>query len=353
MIYVKKTNVEENDFIALLEKSKGFVLDFLSKSKDISPLYFETVVYEQAQKAARGTTFEGAIKQTGAHAFPDIIANKYFGIEVKMTTSDHWISTGNSILESSRVEDVERIYIMFGKFGGKMDVRYRLYQECLPEISVTHSPRYRINMDLPIGKSIFDKIGIDYDTLRNDDNTIQKIKEYYRSQLKDGEELWWIDQENGDRSVSPIIRPFRSLSKEEKENFIVEAMILFPEMFGNSNNKFERSAAYLIAEYNAVSANLRDLFTAGGKVAMEISGKKVLLPQVAYRLFNKSRKIKNTIDKIDSKILSYYWRSDNIESDRLSQWKKILDKNFILVNSDILASDIFDYALYEDDEKLS
>lgn len=199
---------------------------------------------------------------------------------------------------------MERIYIVFGKFGGKLDIRYRLYQECLPEISVTHSPRYRINMDLPLGKSIFDKIGVDYDTLRKDENSIQKIKDYYRAQLKDGEELWWIDQDRDDRAVSPIIKPFRSLSQKERENFIIEAMILFPEMFGNSTTKFERAAAYLIAEYNAVSANLRDLFTAGGQVRLKIKGKNIMVPQLAYRLYSRSKAIKHKIDKMDSQTLT-------------------------------------------------
>src|SRR3989344_6091119 len=160
MIYIKKPNAKEKDFTTLLEKSRKLMLVFLSGKKNISPTYFETIVFEQMCEAAKGTTFEGTVRQTGTHAFPDIIANKYFGVEVKMTVNDHWTSTGNSVLESSRIEDVERIYIMFGKFGEKFDPRYRLYQECVPEISVTHPPRYRINMDLPLGKSIFDKIGV-------------------------------------------------------------------------------------------------------------------------------------------------------------------------------------------------
>lgn len=346
MIYIAKPNAKEKDFIALLEKSRKLILAFLNGKKNISPTYFETIVFEQMCEAARGTTFDGTVKQTGTHAFPDIIANKYFGVEVKMTVNDHWTSTGNSVLESSRIEDVERIYIVFGKFGGKLDIRYRLYQECLPEISVTHSPRYRINMALPSGKSIFDKIGVDYDTLRNDPNPIQKIKNYYRSLLKEGEELWWIDQ-NGDddKAVSPIIKPFRSLSEKEKENFVVEAMILFPEMFSNSSTKFERAAAYLIAEYNSVSANLRDLFTAGGQVKLKIKGKTVLLPQLAYRFQARAKAIEKKIQTIDAEKLTFYWRCDKLEKNRLSQWKKLLNDKFALAKSGVKASDIFDAGL--------
>lgn len=370
MIYIAKTNAEENEFIALLEKSRELML--MSRGREnVTPAHFETIVFDRMTEAAKGTTFEGTVKQTGVYAFPDIIAKKYFGVEVKMTTSDHWTSTGNSVLESSRIEAVERIYIMFGKFGGKFDVRYRLYQECLPEVSVTHSPRYRINMDLPLGQSIFDKIGVAYDKLRKDPNPIQKIKDYYRKQLKDGEELWWIDQWSEDRPVSPIIRQFRSLSDKEKESFVAEAMILFPEIFGNSTTKFERAAAYLIAEYNAVSTNMRDHFSAGGKVQLKVKGKTVLVPKLAGHLFDTAKAIKEKIDEIDAQTIAYYWgmdkhaylidsrasskgslsicetplREDKIEKDRLSQWKKILDNKFALVESKVTASDIFDAGL--------
>jgi len=345
MIYVEKPNTKEKDFVSLLEKSKGLLLVFLKNKKNISPTHFETIVYERMNVAAKGTNFEGKVKQTGPHAFPDIVANKFFGVEVKMTLSDHWTSTGNSVLESSRVKDVERIYIMFGKFGGKFDIKYRLYQECLPEVSVTHSPRYRIKMDLPAGKSIFDKIGIEYDKLRKDANSIGRIKDFYRKQLKEGEELWWIDQDSDDKSVSPIIKPFRSLSDKEKENFIIEAMILFPEMFGNSNTKFERAAAYLIAEYNAVSANLRDLFTAGGQVKLKIGGKNVVVPQLAHRLRFRAKAIKKKIIEMDAERIVFYWRVKKLEKNRLNQWKKLLDKKFALVKVGVKASSIFDDGL--------
>lgn len=345
MIYVAKPNVKEKDFITLLEKSRKLTLVFLSGKKNISPIYFETIVFEQMREAAKGTTFEGTVKQTGTHAFPDIIANKYFGVEVKMTANDHWTSTGNSVLESSRIEDVERIYIVFGKFGGKLDIRYRLYQECLPEISVTHSPRYRINMDLPSGKSIFDKIGVDYDTLRNDPNPIQKIKDYYRSQLKEGEELWWIDQDGDDKAVSPIIKPFRGLSDKEKENFVVETMVLFPEIFESGTTKFERAAAYLISEYNAVSANLRDIFTAGGRVKLNIKGKNILLPRLAEKLQSRAKAIAIKIDEIDARTLAYYWRIKKIEKDRIGQWKKFLRKKFAGDRPSAIVADVFDAGL--------
>jgi len=342
MIYIKKHGVEEKDFVALLEATKQSLLKDLRKDKkSISFSSFETLVYEHMVKKAAGTGFDGTVEQTSTYAFPDIVANKFFGVEVKHTIKDHWSSTGNSVLESNRIEEVERIYMLFGKFGGTVDIRYRLYQDCLVEVSVTHSPRYRIDMALANGKSIFDKIGVDYDTLRRQKNSINTIKDYYRKQLKDGEELWWIDQDSDDRSVSPIIKPFRNLSREEKNNFIAECFILFPEMFGKSTTKFERAAAYLIAEYNAVSANLRDTFTAGGQIEKKVKGKKVLLPQIYSNLMTNAKNIKERIEQIDNKTLKYYWRVKKVETNKLNQWKKLLDKHAKLDPKPAKPSDIF------------
>jgi hypothetical protein len=116
-------------------------------------------------------------------------------------------------------------------------------------------------------------------------------------------------------------------------------------MFGNSNTKFERAAAYLIAEYNAVSANLRDLFTAGGKVKLKIGGKNVIVPQLADRLCFRAKAIKKKITEMDAEKLIFYWRVKKLEKNRLNQWKKLLDKKFALVKSGVKASAVFDDGL--------
>lgn len=327
MIYINKINVREREFVHLLESTRrNILLCFRGKKQAIAPATFETLVYEQMSEAARKTTFDGKVVQTGDYAFPDIIANKFFGVEVKYTTQDHWQSTGNSVLESNRIDGVERIFMFFGKFGGTVDIKYRLYQECLIEVSVTHSPRYRIDMNLSIGQTIFDKIGVSYNTLRHQKSPIETIKDYYRKQLKDGEELWWIDQDSESKSVSPIIRPFRNLTEEEQTSFIVKCFILFPEMFSNSQTKFERAAAYLIAEHNAISPNLRDIFTAGGKVELSVNRKKVLIPQIYANLKLNLKRIKQQLKTIDRKTLQHYWKLKQIDSDRFTLWAALIDK---------------------------
>jgi hypothetical protein len=231
---------------------------------------------------------------------------------------------------------------MFGKFGGKFDVRYRLYQECLPEVSVTHYPRYKIDMELALGKSIFDKIGVSYEKLRKDDKAIDRIRSYYRSQLKDGESLWWIEQGGEERIISPVIKQFRSLNKEVKQDFVTRSFILFPEIFTASTKKFERPAAFMISEYNAVSTNIRDAFTAGGKVKIRMNNKIILVPKIFYKLYIYLADIQKKIDDFDEETLRFYWKVDVINRDRLKQWKGILSE---IPSSDvhgISISDIFE-----------
>lgn len=324
MIYAEKKNAHEEGFIELLEKSKNILVSRLRGNNNISALDFEGLVCEKMQEVSIGTEFEGTIRQTEAYAFPDIVANGYFGVEVKITTKDHWTSTGNSVLETSRIEEVERIFIMFGKLGGEPDVRYRLYQECLPEISVTHSPRYRINMDLLNGKSIFDKMGVSYDDLRTSGNTIQEIKSYYRGQLKDGEGLWWIDEES--EAPSPVIKQFRTLDPTDKERFKVDCMILFPELFKNRAN-YDRAAAYLITEFGAVSISLRDEFSAGGRQEVLVARERRNVSQVLSQLRSYAPRIASRINEIDEDLLKFYWKVPSIKTDRIEQWKELADKD--------------------------
>ena len=338
MIYSEKKNSVEENFIGLLEKTKNLLVSLLRKDKNISPLDFEGLVCEKIREASIGTEFEGTIKQTGLHAFPDIVANGYFGVEVKITIKDQWTSTGNSVLETSRIEEVERIFILFGKLGGQPDVRYRLYQECLPEISVTHSPRYKINMDLQLGKSIFDKMGVDYDELRTSGDTIQQIKSYYRKQLKDGEGLWWIDEES--ESSSPVIKQFRTLEPEDKERFKVDCMILLPELFKSRAN-YERAATYMITEFGAVSTSLRDAFSAGGQQEVMVALEKKSVSQILSQLHDYAPKIANRINEIDEELLKFYWQVQSVESDRIRQWKDLVDKNAVGDLGNELPSGVF------------
>ena len=173
----------------------------------------EPYVKDVMTDLAVGTVFENTIELIGGQKFPDIIAKKYYGIEVKTTTQNHWKTTGNSLLESTRVDNVERIFMLFAKLASPIEFRCRPYEEVLSEVVVTHSPRYLIDMNLEQGKTIFDKIKIPYDALRKNENPIRPIVDYYKSKLKPGEELWWMDAENNSKPSSIVIKIWNNIFK--------------------------------------------------------------------------------------------------------------------------------------------
>src|SRR5688500_4258705 len=69
------------------------------------PKAFEKRVFEVMQEVAEGRGIKIA-PSFHPHAFPDITANGY-GVEVKSTSKDSWLSVGNSIFEGMRDPSVK------------------------------------------------------------------------------------------------------------------------------------------------------------------------------------------------------------------------------------------------------
>jgi len=224
----------------------------------------EDVVAEIMTENAKGTPFENSIELISGQKFPDIIANKYYGVEVKSKKQNHWITTGNSVLEGTRIDGIEKIFIIFGKMFSPIEFKCKPYEECLSDVVVTHSPRYLINMNLNVGQTIFEKLDIPYERLRNSDNPIKPITNYYRQFLKPGEEIWWLDQDEP-KSTGIIIKLWNNLPVDTRNFYMLKSMILFPEIFSNRADKFNRLAIWLVNMEGIVCPNIRDIFTAGGQ----------------------------------------------------------------------------------------
>ena len=281
----------------------------------------EPYVKDVMTDLAVGTVFENTIELIGGQKFPDIIAKKYYGIEVKTTTQNHWKTTGNSLLESTRVDNVERIFMLFAKLASPIEFRCRPYEEVLSEVVVTHSPRYLIDMNLEQGKTIFDKIKIPYDALRKNENPIRPIVDYYKSKLKPGEELWWMDTENNSKPSSIVIKIWNNLSAREKQELKNRSMIYFPELFGNSNDKFGRLAIWLVTREVVVCPNVRDLFTAGGKSDCVIGNKMYQkVPRIFLNLFDNLPNIVEAIMQTSAFELSEYWEIQTTDNTKLFDW---------------------------------
>jgi hypothetical protein len=328
MIISANSEPHRKEFNVLLNSTISELNIHAKKSaKTVSALAgnkLEPYVKDVMTDLAIGTPFENSIECIGGQKFPDIIAKKYYGIEVKTTTQNHWKTTGNSVLESTRVDNVERIFMLFAKLASPIEFRCRAYEECLSEVVVTHSPRYLIDMNLEKGKTIFDKIKMPYDTLRKKDNPIKPIVDYYKTKLKPGEDLWWMDQDNS-RASNIVIKTWSNLIAKEKEIIKNKAMVYFPELFSNSGDKFGRLAIWLVTREGVVCHNLRDSFTAGGKGQILI-GKKIYknIPRILLNLFSNLSYIIETISETSAIELSEYWNIKTNDKKKISDWIELV-----------------------------
>jgi len=304
-------------------KSKPRLIEKLKGNK------LEPYVRDIISEFAVGSPFEGSIELIGGQRFPDIIAKKIFGVEVKTTIKNHWKTTGNSVLESTRINDVKRIYILFGKLASPIEFRYKPYEECLSEVVVTHSPRYLIDMNILQGNTIFDKLDIDYDTLRLSKSPIKPIVNYYRSKLKPGQDLWWIDQ-GKEESSSLIINIWSNLSIKERQIIKNRAMVFFPELFSGKSDKFSRFSLWLVTREGIVCPNVRDLFTAGGKAEIIIDGQLFKsIPRVFINLFENIASIQTILDQSLPIELNDYWDIKTSNDAKILNWINLVDNNAI------------------------
>lgn len=301
IIEIRQNNIEQanrafRDFMQLTEN------EFNLRAKHNKGLYqkcsgteLEKFTVSILKEVAPQTPFRAEnIQLVSGAKFPDIVAEKHYGIEVKSTEKDHWTSTGSSIVESSRITDVERIYMMFGKLGGDYaEFKCRPYQDVLSEIAVTHSPRYLIDMTLGKGESIFDKMGTTYDQLRTSPDKIEQVRKYYRDKAKNEgkqEMPWWLSE---NESVNMNLRLWTTRNAqydEENKRITAKMFILFPEIL---DSQYGDIAMWLCARYSIVAHNLRDVFSAGGQMT-HINGKQLPfpLPHIVYELLNNAKRIK-------------------------------------------------------------
>ena len=117
MIVSVNSDPNRNEFDLLLGSTISELnVHAKNSSKKVATLLgrnLEPYVKDVMTDLAVGTVFENSIELIGGQKFPDIVAKKYYGIEVKTTTQNHWKTTGNSLLESTRVDNVERIFMLF------------------------------------------------------------------------------------------------------------------------------------------------------------------------------------------------------------------------------------------------
>lgn len=325
MIITSKRHGSNNEFTNLLARAHSAIIQ-----KNLNnPIYFldrdakkfEIDLFNALKDSATNSPFHDKIELISGHKFPDIVIDNVYGVEVKTSKSD-WKSLGNSVLETTRVDSVKDIYLYFAKLSNPIEFKYRPYQECLYDVAVTHSPRYLIDMNLEIGKTIFDKIKLPYNNLIQLDNPVKPFVEYYKSLAKSGEETWWMGS-NEETIVSPLLSFLNDLNRNERNIILAETFILFPEVF---QSKFHRVATYLVIKYGLTSWNLRDFYSSGGKKTIRFNNYIFNnLPAIYKTFFDLKDYYLKCFEDLKIQDLTYHWNYDVSQIENTSEiWLRML-----------------------------
>ena len=130
-----------------------------------------------------------------AQGFPDHGMNGC-GVEVKHCTSDSWKQNGNSIISSLRDPTLEYVYVVFCKFGGKPEVRWKHYAECLDRVRSTHKPRFDVRMDLEPDEGFLKEIGMTLNEFYNltEREKLEVVRDHAIAKPRSETPIWWIPE---------------------------------------------------------------------------------------------------------------------------------------------------------------
>lgn len=311
-----------NEFERLLDRTVAILTENVRASELYrGPAQFQQGVLDMLKVAAGDS---GLLIEPTFHpsAFPDIKANG-FGIEVKYTSQDTWLAVGNSIFEGMRDQEVENVYVVFGKTGGQPEVRWRKYQDCVTHVRVSHAPRFVIEMEGE-RESLFSRLGIAYSDFAQLDDVgkMRYVRDYSRGRLKQGERLWWIEPAH---SVPIEARTYMSLSQAEKRTLRAEAALLCPQVCGGSRarNKYTDAALYLLTHHGVLCTQARDLFSAGSVAlrADERRGGNYIL----RALLDIQDLMRDAAKRLDDALFEEYWGSACPTDERISEWLRRAD----------------------------
>ena len=309
-------------FEAILDETAGILAENLRSSSIYrGPERFEIGVLDMLRVAARGlgATIEPTFHP---HAFPDIRVNG-FGVEVKYSARDTWNAVGNSVFEGMRDDNVDAVYVMFGKVGGTPEVRWGKYEDCVKHVRVSNSPRFVLDMD-DEESSLFKRIGVAYSTFAslNDDGKMAHIRGYWRGRLQPGEHLWWLEENH---TLPLNVRLYMHLPQDEKRMLRAEAALLCPQICkpSRSKQKYEDVAVYLLTYHGVLCPQVRDLFSAGS-VAMRADR-----TRGGNYTLRALKDIENLMlaaaERLDDRLFVEYWGESCAPENRVERWLQLAD----------------------------
>ena len=260
------------------------------------------------------------------YVFPDIVLGEY-GIEVKFTTNDTWRSVANSVFESTRSPHVRHIYIIYGKMGGKPEVAWGRYEDCVIHVRTSHVPRFEVEMRPK--SSLFAKMGVSYEEFSRLplEQRMQHIRAYARGRLKEGERLWWLEDEPEPEHSLPLqARLYMSLPQEEKRKLRAEAALLCPQVVkpSRSKGKYDDAALYLLTYHGVLCSQARDLFSAGS-VALRSDAKRGGR-YIERALKDIEEEMRTAARRLEDALFVEYWGASVPPAKRIQEWLTRADK---------------------------
>ncbi len=262
--------------------------------------------------------------------FPDIALGPY-GVEVKFTLSDTWKSIANSILESQRAPGVKYIYIVFGKMGGKPEVRWGDYEKSVVHVRTSHVPRFEVELPAADGErrheSLFEAMKISYDEFSQLDihEKMRYVREYAKKKHP-GERLWWIDDSGTDEHTLPAnIRLYTNLSAEEKLRLRAEAVLLCPNVLksGRARNKYDDVVMFMLSYHGVLCHQARDLFSAGSVANPDNDDAGGLYIERALKLLE--GEMLAAADRLEDALFVEYWGESVPKEKRIARWLEKAD----------------------------
>ncbi|GMO44646.1 MAG: hypothetical protein Pg6C_06430 [Treponemataceae bacterium] len=258
-------------------------------------------------------------------AFPDIAVGN-FGVEVKFTLADTWRSVANSVLETNRVESVEKVYLIFGKMGGMPEVRWDDYEKSVIHVRTSHVPRFEV--EIAAEHSLFELMKISYDDFRvlPMEKKMRYIREYARSRLQKGERLWWLeDNENAEHTLPIQARLYTTLSTEEKTKLRAEAVLLCPGVVqsGRAKNKYDDAVLYLLTYHGVICHQARDLFSAGSVANPNNDDEGGIYIERALKLIE--NEMIEAARTMDDALFVEYWGESVPPKQRIKKWLEKAD----------------------------
>lgn len=308
------------DFEARLDHVVAELTDDLRDGQSFhDPALFQQQVRSRLRSAFRDDLIN-LLDGTHPHAFPDITLNGY-GVEVKFTKKDTWMSVGNSVFEGMRTPGVNLIYVIFGKAGGDPEARWGRYEECVTHVRVSHAPRFVIEMNAD-KDSLFDNLEVTYDEFSalDDERKMEHVRRYSRQRMNEGERLWWLEEQH---SLPMQVRLYMRLPQAEKRMLRAEAALLCPQVCRGSRakGKYNDAALYLLTHHGVFCPQTRDLFSAGS-VAGSMRGGNYLL----RALQDIEDLMRDAARRLDGSLFVEYWGEDCDVCDRIAEWLRRADE---------------------------